>query len=245
MLVYKVEIWCLCTVTFGQKHQNWIVDWSTGMRFASFLSSGFSTMAVMNPLEKELEKCTSVRSTARNFMVYTSRESAGAHLQLRTSIFPLLLKKLFQPILPSITAQLREERRWTCKRNKKEGRTQGRIVQIKCRHLMNQGSFNRSVFLYHTAQTCMYCIICYELCCTIFYFFLKLLKIIRFAHWKGIKKMEIQCNLDLMSLNRDCTVQNVPLGCIFYIFYTRQLNPWQHNFLSNWTKMKNNRLNNT
>ena len=122
--------------------------------------------------------------------ITTCRENAGAHLQLRTNIFPLLLQKLFQSILPSITAQLREERRWTCKRNKKEGRTQGRIVQIKCRHLMNQGSFNRSVFLHHTAQTCMYCIICYELCCTIFYFFLKLLKIIRFVHWKGIKKVE-------------------------------------------------------
>ena len=123
---------------------------------------------------------------------------------------PLFLQKLFQLIVPSITAELREERRWTCKRNKKEGRTQGRIVQIKCRHLMNQGSFNRSVFLHHTAQTCMYCIICYELCCTIFYFFLKLLKIISFVHWKGIKNME---------------VQNVPLGCIIdwynVYYYTR------------------------
>ena len=53
--------------------------------------------------------------------------------------------------------------RWTCKRNKKEGRTQGRIVQIKCRHLMNQGSFNHSVFL-NAAQTCMY----YAMCSTIF-----------------------------------------------------------------------------
>jgi hypothetical protein len=30
------------------------------VRFASFLSSGFTTMAVMNPPEKKLEKRTSV-----------------------------------------------------------------------------------------------------------------------------------------------------------------------------------------
>ena len=33
----------------------------TDMRFASFLSGGFTTMAVMNPPEKKLEKCTSVQ----------------------------------------------------------------------------------------------------------------------------------------------------------------------------------------
>ena len=30
------------------------------MRFASFLSGGFITVIVVNPLEKKLEKCTSV-----------------------------------------------------------------------------------------------------------------------------------------------------------------------------------------
>ena len=108
---------------------------------------------------------------------------------------PCSYRNYFNPFCQ--VSQLREERRWTCKRNKKEGRTQGRIVQIKCRHLMNQGSFNRSVFLHHTAQTCMYCIICYELCCTIFYFFLKFLKIFRFVHGKGEKKMGIQSVLEL------------------------------------------------
>ena len=38
------------------------VQWCeyTGMHFASFLSGGFTTMAVMNPPEKKLEKHTSV-----------------------------------------------------------------------------------------------------------------------------------------------------------------------------------------
>ena len=36
----------------------------TEVHFASFLSDGSTTMAVMNPPEKELEKCTSVRCCA-------------------------------------------------------------------------------------------------------------------------------------------------------------------------------------
>ena len=32
--------------------------------FASFFASGFTTMAVMNPPEKKLEKCTSVQLAA-------------------------------------------------------------------------------------------------------------------------------------------------------------------------------------
>ena len=32
----------------------------TEVRFASFLSGGFTTMAVMNPPETKLDKCTSV-----------------------------------------------------------------------------------------------------------------------------------------------------------------------------------------
>ena len=34
------------------------------MRFASFLSGGFTTMKVMNPPEKKLEKCTSVHCSS-------------------------------------------------------------------------------------------------------------------------------------------------------------------------------------
>jgi hypothetical protein len=35
---------------------------STEVRFASFLSGGFTTMAVINPPEKKLAICTSVQS---------------------------------------------------------------------------------------------------------------------------------------------------------------------------------------
>ena len=38
----------------------WVSIHSTEVRFASFLSGGFTTMAVMNPPEKKLEKRTSV-----------------------------------------------------------------------------------------------------------------------------------------------------------------------------------------
>ena len=42
----------------------------TEVRFASFLSGGFTTVAVINPPERKLAKRTSVdRSTARDFMV--------------------------------------------------------------------------------------------------------------------------------------------------------------------------------
>ena len=39
------------------------------LRFASFLSGGFTTMAVMNPPEKKLEKCTSVHLAILYFKV--------------------------------------------------------------------------------------------------------------------------------------------------------------------------------
>ena len=39
------------------------------MRFASFLSGGFTAMTVINPPERKLAKRTSVQSTARNFTV--------------------------------------------------------------------------------------------------------------------------------------------------------------------------------
>ena len=35
----------------------------TEVHFASFLSGGFTTMAVINPLERKLAKCTSVHCT--------------------------------------------------------------------------------------------------------------------------------------------------------------------------------------
>jgi hypothetical protein len=40
-------------------------DQSTEVLFASFLSGGFTTMAVMNPLEKKLAKRTFVQSGER------------------------------------------------------------------------------------------------------------------------------------------------------------------------------------
>ena len=53
----------------AKKYQNWIVDRSTEMRFASFFSGGFITTIVVNQPERKLAKRTSVRSTACNFMV--------------------------------------------------------------------------------------------------------------------------------------------------------------------------------
>ena len=39
------------------------VDWSTEVRFASFLSGGFITAIVINPPERKLAERTSVQST--------------------------------------------------------------------------------------------------------------------------------------------------------------------------------------
>ena len=53
----------------AKKYQNWIVDRSTEMRFASLFSGGFITTIVVNQPERKLAKRTSVRSTARKFLV--------------------------------------------------------------------------------------------------------------------------------------------------------------------------------
>ena len=45
-----------------------IVAQSTEVHFASFLSCGFTTMAVINPLERKLAKRTSVQSTECRFL---------------------------------------------------------------------------------------------------------------------------------------------------------------------------------
>ena len=46
---------------------NWsIFTRSAQVRFASFLSDGFTTMAVINPPEKKLAKCTSVEWPGKN-----------------------------------------------------------------------------------------------------------------------------------------------------------------------------------
>ena len=42
----------------------------TEVHFASFLSGGFTTMAVINPPERKLVKRTSVQSTVSNFTVF-------------------------------------------------------------------------------------------------------------------------------------------------------------------------------
>ena len=52
------------SIKYDAKH--WAIKlisstYCTEVRFASFLSSGFTTMAVMNPPEKKLEKHTSVQ----------------------------------------------------------------------------------------------------------------------------------------------------------------------------------------
>ena len=44
----------------------------TEVRFASFLSSGFTTKAVMNPPEKKVEKCTSVHCWDHNMYRYVT-----------------------------------------------------------------------------------------------------------------------------------------------------------------------------
>ena len=46
--------------TFFPPHQIKKFNQCTEVRFASFLSGGFTTMAVMNPPEKKLKKRTSV-----------------------------------------------------------------------------------------------------------------------------------------------------------------------------------------
>ena len=54
---------------FAQRIQNWIVD-CTEVRFASFFSGGFTTMAVINSPERKFAKRISVDwSTARDYTV--------------------------------------------------------------------------------------------------------------------------------------------------------------------------------
>ena len=47
----------------------YILPHCTEVRFANFLSSGFITPIVVNPPERKLANCTSVRSAAHNFTV--------------------------------------------------------------------------------------------------------------------------------------------------------------------------------
>ena len=51
------------------------------MLFASFLSSGFTTMTLINPMEKKLPKRTSVRSTAHDFPAYIKNYHFAAHFK--------------------------------------------------------------------------------------------------------------------------------------------------------------------
>ena len=44
----------------------------TEVRFASFLSGGFATIAVINPPERKLAKCTSVQFTELRFATFFS-----------------------------------------------------------------------------------------------------------------------------------------------------------------------------
>ena len=53
----------------------------TEVRFASFLSGGFTTMTLINPTEKKLPKRTFVWSTAHDFTAYIKKYHFAAHFR--------------------------------------------------------------------------------------------------------------------------------------------------------------------
>ena len=58
----------------------------TEVRFASFLSGGFTTMAVMNPPEKKLEKCTSVQCSGVEGYIIEDIKMAMVSVAVQTSL---------------------------------------------------------------------------------------------------------------------------------------------------------------